>query len=214
MYQRLEGENWRHIYIVGDLHGCLAKMVVLLKNHHFNPWQDLVISVGDVIDRGPDSPGCLALLEKPWFKAVRGNHEEMAADALEYGDRTLWVMNGGEWFRQLPEERQARVREALLLSHELPLIIELHTHNLIFVIAHADYPSSHYAWNKPVDEHRLVWSRERLNRNLLGKGETITGADQFYFGHTPLREAAHFNNQNYIDTGAVFGNKLTMIQVQ
>lgn len=214
MYQRIDGENWRHIYIVGDLHGCLSKIIAQLKVCHFDPWQDLVISVGDVIDRGPDSPGCLALLDKPWFKAVRGNHEEMAIDALELGERMLWVMNGGDWFRGLSEKRRQNVRDALLHCRELPLIIELHTHNQILVIAHADYPSSHYAWNKPVDEHRLVWSRERLNQNMLGKGENITGADQFYFGHTPLKEAAHYNNQNYIDTGAVFGNKLTLVQVQ
>lgn len=214
MYQRIEGENWRHIYIVGDLHGCLAKMAAQLKAHCFSPWRDLVISVGDVIDRGPDSPGCLALLEKPWFKAVRGNHEEMAADALENGNRMLWAMNGGDWFRGLSGVQCERARAALLRSRELPLIIELHTHGLTLVIAHADYPSSHYAWNKPVNERCVVWSRERLNQNMLGKGEIISGADQFYFGHTPLKDAAHFNNQNYIDTGAVFGNKLTMVQVQ
>lgn len=214
MYQRIDGENWRHIYIMGDLHGCLSKMVTQLKTRRFDPRQDLVISVGDVIDRGPDSPGCLALLEKRWFKAVRGNHEEMAIDALELGDRMLWMMNGGDWFSGLPGERRQSVRDALLHCHELPLVIELHTHNQILVIAHADYPSSHYAWNKPVDEHRLVWSRERLNQNMSGEGENITGADQFYFGHTPLKEAARYNNQNYIDTGAVFGNKLTLVQVQ
>lgn len=214
MYQRIEGEDWRHIFIVGDLHGCLAKLLALLKKHHFDPWQDLLISVGDVIDRGPDSPGCLALLDKPWFKAVRGNHEDMAVEALEYGNRMLWVMNGGDWFRELAAGHQERVREALLHCHNLPLIIELHAQDQTFVIAHADYPSSHYAWNKPVDERRLVWSRERLNRNMLGKGEIISGADQFYFGHTPLKEAAHYYNQNYIDTGAVFGNKLTMVQLQ
>ncbi|HEY1844584.1 MAG TPA: metallophosphoesterase [Buttiauxella sp.] len=214
MYQHLEGGNWRHIYIVGDLHGCLSKMVARLKALHFDPWQDLVISVGDVIDRGPDSPGCLALLDKRWFKAVRGNHEEMAIAALAEGDRMMWSMNGGDWFRSLAEDRRREVREALLNCRALPLIIELRTHDQTLVIAHADYPSNQYQWNKPVDENRLVWSRERLNRNMLGKGEEISGASQFYFGHTPLNEAAHYYNQNYIDTGAVFGNRLTMVQVQ
>ncbi|MCT4710489.1 metallophosphoesterase [Enterobacteriaceae bacterium H11S18] len=214
MYQRIDGDGWRHIYIVGDLHGCLSKMVSQLKAHHFDPWQDLIISVGDVIDRGPDSPGCLALLDKRWFRAVRGNHEEMAVDALEQGDRMLWVMNGGDWFRGLSESCQARVSERLRHCSELPLIIELHTGRKTLVVAHADYPSSHYAWNKQVDKHRLVWSRERLNRHMQGKGENISGADEFYFGHTPLKEAAHYHNQHYIDTGAVFGNRLTLVQVQ
>lgn len=214
MYQRIDGENWRHIYIVGDLHGCLTKLVAQLIACNFDPWQDLVISVGDVIDRGPDSPGCLALLDKRWFRAVRGNHEEMALAALEHGDGMLWGMNGGDWFRGLTASRQDWVRAALLRSGKLPLIIELHTGDKLFVIAHADYPSSDYAWNKPVDQHRLVWSRDRLTRSMAGEGESITGADEFYFGHTPLKNSAHFYNQNYIDTGAVFGNQLTLVQVQ
>lgn len=44
MYQRIDGENWRHIYIVGDLHGCLTKLVAQLIACNFDPWQDLVIS--------------------------------------------------------------------------------------------------------------------------------------------------------------------------
>lgn len=214
MYQHLDGDSWRHIYIVGDLHGCLSALLSQLKTLRFDPRQDLVISVGDVIDRGPDSPGCLALLGKPWFKAVRGNHEEMAMDALEKGDSMIWELNGGSWFRSLSASRQQPVRDALLRCHALPLIIELETHSQTFVIAHADYPANQYEWNKPVDENRLVWSRERLNKNMSGKGEDIEGADRFYFGHTPLNEAVHFHNQNYIDTGAVFGNQLTMVQVQ
>lgn len=214
MYQRIDGDSWRHVYIVGDLHGCLAKLVARLKSCRFDPRQDLVISVGDLIDRGPDSPGCLALLDKRWFKAVRGNHEEMALEALEDGDWTPWLMNGGDWFTRLDAERQAEIGEALLRCRDLPLIVELHVQHRTLVIAHADYPSARYHWNKPVDRHRLVWSRERLNRNRQGLGEGISGADHFYFGHTPLGDIAHYHNQTYLDTGAVFGNRLTMLQVR
>lgn len=214
MYQRIDGEEWRHVFIVGDLHGCLSELISQLKLHHFDYHQDLLISVGDLIDRGANSPGCLALLGSKWFKAVKGNHEAMALEALDEGEGILWQMNGGEWYRELPEQRQHNVQLALLQCRDLPSVIELHTHDKTLVIAHADYPSAHYSWNQPVDEHLLVWSRDRLNRNLQGRGEDIDGADEFYFGHTPLKEVSHFHNQYYIDTGAVFGNKLTMVQVQ
>lgn len=214
MYQRIDGENWRHVFIVGDLHGCLSEFISQLKHQQFDYHQDLVISVGDLIDRGANSPGCLALLDSKWFRAVKGNHEAMALEALDEGEGMLWQINGGNWYQELPEQVQQKVQQALLHCRELPLVIELYTQGKLLVIAHADYPASQYSWNQPVDEHLLVWSRSRLNENLRGGGADIDGADEFYFGHTPLKEVSHFHNQFYIDTGAVFGNKLTMVQVQ
>lgn len=64
-------------YIVGDLHGCTNMLLALLDHVQFDPAADRVFSVGDLVDRGPDSEGCLALLEHPWFHAVLGNHDAM-----------------------------------------------------------------------------------------------------------------------------------------
>lgn len=214
MYQRIDGAGWRHIWLVGDLHGCLRQLAEALRARRFDPWQDLLVSVGDLIDRGPDSPGCLALLDKPWFRAVRGNHEEMALDALESHDGMLWLMNGGDWLNQLAQKPRQEAIERLRCCTRLPLILELHAAGKVQVVAHADYPSSHYGWQQPVDAYRTVWSRERLNHHLEGRGAAITGADGFWFGHTPLPEPRTFFNQHYIDTGAVFGNRLTLVQLQ
>lgn len=60
-------------------------LMAKLRHCHFDPWQDLLVSVGDVIDRGPDSLRCLKLLRKSWIVAVRGNHEQMGLDALAMG---------------------------------------------------------------------------------------------------------------------------------
>lgn len=64
-------------FIVGDLHGCTNMLLALLDHIHFDPSVDRVFSVGDLVDRGPDSEGCLTLLEYPWFHAVLGNHDAM-----------------------------------------------------------------------------------------------------------------------------------------
>ncbi|PWW07660.1 metallophosphoesterase [Mangrovibacter plantisponsor] len=219
MYQRIDGRNWRHIYLVGDLHGCLAQFAGQLRKVRFDPWQDLVISVGDLIDRGPDSPGCLALIGKPWFRAVQGNHEVMALNSLQNTRHDtesgfLWEMNGGRWFRQLNEAQKKQAEDLFQRCKHLPFIIELLTQDKRIIIAHADYPLPHWVWQADVDPALVVWSRERLQRNIQGKGEPIEGADAFYFGHTPLKTPLHFFNQHYIDTGAVFGNTLTLVAVQ
>ncbi|ALB55327.1 metallophosphoesterase [Cronobacter universalis] len=211
MYQRIDGAAWRHIYIVGDLHGCLQALVSALKRERFDPRVDALISVGDVIDRGPDSLGCLRLIGKRWFYAVRGNHEAMA---LETGDNTLWAINGGNWYSGLSDVAKQEAQAQLARARELPLVVELQSHGRLIVVAHADYPASRYVWGQSIDEQAVVWSRTRINRVSAGKEEHIAGADAFYFGHTPLREPLSRGNLNYIDTGAVFGNPLTLIRVQ
>lgn len=214
MYQRIDGNKWRHIWIVGDLHGCFQRLLTLLREQRFDPWQDLIISVGDLIDRGPDSLACLQLLQKPWFKSVRGNHEQMALDALSTGEMTMWLFNGGNWFSQLHTGERKQAEQALLFTLQLPLIIELHCRNGINIIAHADYPASQYKWQQVLDEEAVLWSRERINNHLSGKGKIIPGADHFWFGHTPLKQRLDVARQHYIDTGAVFGGELTLVKVQ
>ncbi|ELY5828647.1 metallophosphoesterase [Cronobacter turicensis] len=214
MYQRIDGAAWRHIYIVGDLHGCLQALVSALRCERFDPRVDALISVGDVIDRGPDSLGCLRLIGKRWFFAVRGNHEAMALEALDTGDNALWAINGGNWYFGLSDVAKQEAQTQLAKARELPLVIELQSHDRLIVVAHADYPASHYVWEQTLDEHAVVWSRARINRVSAGEEAYIQGADAFYFGHTPLREPLSSGNLHYIDTGAVFGNPLTLIRVQ
>ncbi|WP_303720074.1 metallophosphoesterase, partial [Pseudomonas aeruginosa] len=74
---------------------------------------DLLISVGDIIDRGPDSMKCLQLMQEKWFYAVRGNHEQMALDALENNDFSLWSINGGNWFTGLTVAQQKQAKDLL-----------------------------------------------------------------------------------------------------
>ncbi|KYM72523.1 metallophosphoesterase [Pantoea agglomerans] len=213
-YQSLNGAAWRRIWVVGDLHGCRRELDALLQQHQFDPQQDLLISVGDIIDRGPDSLGCLALLEEPWFRCVRGNHEEMALSALQGQEMALWQMNGGDWFFRLRGAALIAVRHALQRCRELPLILHLQLDERIIVIAHADYPAREYALNKPLDWQQVVWSRQRLEAMESGERAGIRGADAFYFGHTPLKRSLTIANLHYIDTGAVFGNHLTMLQIK
>ncbi len=183
-----------------------------LKRRHFNPYEDLLISVGDIIDRGPDCVKCLQLMDEKWFRAVRGNHEQMALDAIENNDFALWMSNGGIWFSTLEDKRNAL--RLLNACRDLPHIIEITCANGLNVIAHADYPAAEYVWNKPVSAQRVLWDRDRVMGFMVGKGQGIQGADHFWFGHTPLDKRYDFNNLHYIDTGAVFDGFLTLVQLQ
>ncbi|HFL1154757.1 protein-serine/threonine phosphatase [Escherichia coli] len=212
VYQRIAGHHWRHIWLSGDIHGCLEQLRRKLWHCRFDPWRDLLISVGDVIDRGPQSLRCLQLLEQHWVCAVRGNHEQMAMDALTSQQMSLWLMNGGDWFIALADNQQKQAKTALEKCQHLPFILEVHSRTGKHVIAHADYPDDVYEWQKDVDLHQVLWSRSRLGERPKGQG--IKGADHFWFGHTPLRHRVDIGNLHYIDTGAVFGGELTLVQLQ
>jgi len=214
MYLKLDGHNWRHVWVVSDLHGCYQMLMAEIKQRHINPYEDLLICVGDLIDRGPDSVKCLQLLNENWFYAVRGNHEQMALDALHNKSFGLWLMNGGVWFAELKGEQRQQALELFRLCETLPWIIEITCANGVNVIAHADYPSPEYEWDKPVAKQRVLWDRDRLRDVMNGHEEGIAGADHFWFGHTPLSSRFDCQNLHYIDTGAVFGGSLTLAQLQ
>lgn len=214
MYQRIEGGEWRHVWVVSDIHGCYQRLMEELKRRHFNPYEDLLISVGDLIDRGPDSVKSLQLINEKWFRAVRGNHEQMAIDSLDNNDFALWTMNGGMWFSRLGHEEQQQARVLLNACRALPHIIEITCENGLNVIAHADYPAEEYHCEKPVSARRVLWDRDRLMGFMVGKGQGIHGADHFWFGHTPVDRRYDFSNLHYIDTGAVFDGYFTLAQLQ
>lgn len=215
IYQRINGADWRNIWVVGDLHGCYTNLMGKLDELKFDPTHDLLISVGDLIDRGAENVECLELIDMPWFRAVRGNHEQMMIDALSPGGMPYhWVNNGGAWFFNLDYDKENLAKALVRKATDLPLVIELVTGDNKIVICHADYPSNEYAFGKPVDDQQVIWNRERVSDAQDGIAHEITGADLFIFGHTPARQPLKYANQMYIDTGAVFCGNLTLIQLQ
>ncbi|MFS1582925.1 MAG: metallophosphoesterase [Candidatus Arsenophonus phytopathogenicus] len=212
MYQRIDGDQYPHIYAVGDLHGCHDLLIDKMQKVSFNKEKGLIISVGDLIDRGVQSVECLDLLNEKWFKAVRGNHEEIAISALKTGDVNNWIYNGGQWFFMLDYEKEILAKACLKLAEKLPLIIELNVNNKKIIIAHADYPDDEYEFGKDINEIDVGWSRERVSQK---ESREIKGADLFIFGHTPMiKGVCHRSNQLYIDTGAVFGQGLTLKKIK
>ncbi|HIB9048888.1 TPA: metallophosphoesterase [Raoultella planticola] len=220
IYQRINGDDWRRVWVVGDLHGCYTNLMNRLDDVGFDPAQDLLVSVGDLVDRGTENVECLDLINQPWFRAVRGNHEQMMLDGLsEYGYVNHWISNGGGWFFCLDYDKEVLAKALLHKVAELPLIIELTKGGKKFVICHADYPGGEYEFGKDVDSEMVIWNRERVSvsMDLIGNGPStehqISGADLFIFGHTPARQPFRYANQLYIDTGAVFTGNLTLYEL-
>ncbi|HEK3117217.1 metallophosphoesterase [Proteus mirabilis] len=213
IYLRINGDQYRHIWVVGDIHGCFNLLKRNMYRIDFDKEKDLLISVGDLIDRGDQNVECLDLINERWFRAVRGNHEQMAIDVVMHkGNRDCWLANGGFWFLSVDPDEAIRTATNISYAEMLPLIIEVNAGGKKTVIAHADYPSDEYEFGKPVDEQYVIWSRERIGDENVRE---IKGADLFLFGHTPMIKGIEKRaNQEYIDTGAVFGYGLTMRQIK
>ena len=84
---------------IGDIHGCLKSLKTLANFVDFTP-EDTIITLGDYIDRGPDSKGVidylLGLRKTHNLITLKGNHEAMIQDALEYYEDLMnWLLNGG-----------------------------------------------------------------------------------------------------------------------
>lgn len=194
------------VFFIGDLHGQLGQFNEALEAVNFDKNQDIVVATGDLIDRGPDSLGCLDLIYEPWFHTVKGNHEEMMIQAVMYSDRRwdhCWYMNGGHWYHGLDSSEQSLIN--IEDVNNLPLIIELDVGDKKIVVCHATFPLPTYDSPTSLTELEaecLLWSRTLFNDCFLyGRSENIDGADLFVFGHTGVSTVKKSANQCYIDTG-------------
>jgi len=194
--------------VVGDVHGMFAHLERLLDKLGFDPAADRLFSVGDLVDRGPDSAAALQWLAHPWFHVCRGNHEQFVLDSADLRDRTLWVeSNGGAWWLEIDAAQQALFRREMV---RLPFAMEVATANGLIGIVHADVPPM-LSWDEfmvlieagnPEAMLYALWSRRRLQSANRG---SITGrVSRVYCGHTPTRGTVRLGNVHHIDTGAVY----------
>lgn len=205
--ERVKADDYRSVYVVGDIHGCYDELMGKLNSLDFDKKQDLLVSVGDLIDRGPESLKCLSLIEEPWFKCIQGNHELMAYTAITRKSTwfDFWYKHGGEWHRDLEDAKEA---ERLILDAiKLPHVIEIERRGTKTVVCHADYPLDKYdpEATDADDYDCLQWGRHRIEKRIpLKQNAKIEGADLFIFGHTPQSEILKSHNQIFIDTGACY----------
>jgi len=198
-------------FVVADLHGHRRRLDQALEEHHFDPSQDRLLSVGDLIDRGPDSPGCLDLLNEPWFWAVRGNHEQMMVDAVTTDEAqawSRWLMNGGNWALEQPEHELSRWARQI---DTLPMTLTI-KHPLGTVgLCHAQYRLPH--WNdrlrdSEMDVQDWLWGRSRVYR---AEPAAIQGVDWVFHGHTIIPRVTALGNAVFLDRGAFTGGPLVVL---
>ena len=217
--------------IIGDIHGCFDETITLLNALGYSvtatpdgynlahPQGRKVVFVGDLVDRGPKSPEVIRLVMSATRAGtaycVAGNHDVKLSKALR--GRNVKLTHGlAESMQQLASHSEEFRREAA---------------------EYLDALVSHYVF----DEGRLVVAHAGLKEEMHGRGsgkvrefamygETTGETDDFglpirynwaadyrgramvVYGHTPVPEAEWLNNTLCVDTGCVFGGKLTALR--
>lgn len=212
------------LFVVGDIHGCYSLLMAKLAKINFDFEKDLLVSVGDLVDRGLENFQCIELLEEPWFKAIRGNHEQFCIEGfLDHNIARQHAMsnNGGAWFYCAGSHHQARIVK-LFSSLSIALEISFKGKKYGFVHAHVEQndwdefkrilESSADSWRSPVD--MALWSRDRAYAHSSETHyQKIKNIDEVYSGHTVLPKPMRKHNCNFIDTGAFHTGILTIIEL-
>jgi serine/threonine protein phosphatase 1 len=198
------------IYAIGDIHGSLAKLRRLIARCERDADGEpmTLVFIGDYIDRGPDSRGVVDYVMGLQARlgenaiALKGNHEELAAAAVD-GSVSVgtWLLNGGDNTLRSYGIASARELPADHLAWFRSLRLSFDDGQRLFVHAGIDP-------DRPLDDqdaHDLVWIREPFLTDERDHGRLIV------HGHTPLRTGTPDlrSNRLNIDTAAVFGGPLT-----
>lgn len=217
--------------IIGDVHGCYAELVELLKQLGYRITENdgriyvqslegrQVIFLGDLVDRGPNIPAVLKLVMEMVAQGqalcVPGNHDLKLVRALK--GKQVQITHGlAESLAQL-ETEPAEFRS--------------------WVMDFLDNLVSHYV----LDDGKLVVAHAGMKEEMQGRGsgkvrdfalygETTGETDEFglpvrynwaaeyrgqamvVYGHTPVPEPEWLNRTTNIDTGCVFGGRLTALR--
>ncbi|MEV6490543.1 polynucleotide kinase-phosphatase [Actinoplanes sp. NPDC051633] len=213
--------------VIGDVHGCRAELDTLLTELGYvvkddraeHPEGRTAVFVGDLVDRGPDSPGVLRLVMNMVADGtalcVSGNHEQKLGRKLN--GRSVQMTHG------LPETMaQLEATDDAFVAEVRTFIDGLISHYVLdggkLVIAHAGLKEAYHGrasgrvrafalygdTTGETDEYglpvRYPWARD------------YRGSAAVVYGHTPTPTPEWINNTICLDTGCVFGGALTALR--
>lgn len=202
----------KKIFAVGDIHGCYDRLQALIERIPIDYAHDTLVFIGDYIDRGPHSVEVVDYLLQLKNRVsgvifLKGNHEDMLEKFLNGTDRHTYLLNGGQqtldsYLNKMPQSGSHPIPpDHMEFYKSLRLFYE--TEEFIFV--HAGL-RPRVPLNSQ-DTEDLLWIRDKFINSKYDFGKRVI------FGHTPLKRPLVEPNKIGIDTGAVYGNALTCVQL-
>jgi serine/threonine protein phosphatase 1 len=203
------------IFAIGDIHGCFDKLQRLILEIKADPVNDTLVFIGDYIDRadgGRDVVDYILKLKKTFQNVIclRGNHESMLLRFLDGVEDDIYLANGG--FATLKAYGISRSDAPKVRKKKIPpdhlkffksLLPYYETDQFIFV--HAGLIPG-----RALNEQSLYdmqWIRQSFIDSDYDFGKRVV------FGHTHFSEPLIEASKIGIDTGAVYGGKLTCVEL-
>ncbi|MFI9201814.1 polynucleotide kinase-phosphatase [Streptomyces sp. NPDC053048] len=222
--------------IIGDIHGCRSELESLLGELGYTLVRDeagrpvdathpegrTVVFVGDLVDRGPDSPGVLRLamgmVAAGHALCVPGNHEQKLGRYL--GGRQVRIAHGlAETIEQMEREGE---QDPSFREKARAFIDSLVSHYVLddgrLVVCHAGLPEKYHGRTSGRVRSHALYGDTTGETDEFGLpvrypwAEDYRGRAAVVYGHTPTPQATWLNNTICLDTGAVFGGKLTALR--
>ncbi|MFS1428592.1 metallophosphoesterase [Vibrio splendidus] len=213
----------KRVLFVGDIHGHYDKLMHELDRKKFDPSNDILYSLGDLIDRGSKPIECLKLINEDWFMALLGNHDLFLLVYLLTGEdpqsyiAKIWhtQRSGGRWYLDLSEKDKEVVRKIAEKLSEAPVAREVvitserfdKTH---FGLVHAEVPNDN--WHSVIDDKKrnnhadiITESRSRIKQHVNHPKKplsNIRNIDYVLCGHSIVNRPKALKNQVYLDTGS------------
>jgi len=202
----------KKIFAIGDIHGCYDRLKALMEKIPIDCSRDALVFIGDYIDRGPHSVEVVDYLIQlknrfPEVIFLKGNHEDMLDKFINGADRSTYLLNGGQ--QTLDSYLTKPVQsESFPIPHdhmEFFKSLRLFYETEEFIFVHAGLRPRVPLESQNTED--LLWIRDKFVSTKYNFGKRVI------FGHTPLKKPLVEPNKIGIDTGAVYGNALTCIQL-
>ena len=219
--------------IIGDIHGCRAELENLLVDLGYGLTRDdngravgashpegrTAVFVGDLVDRGPDSPGVIRLVmgmvDAGTALCVAGNHEVKLVRALE--GRKVRVAHGlAESLKQFADEPPEFTDAARRFMDGLISHYRLDGGRL--VVAHAGLREDYHGRASGKVRSFALYGDTTGETDEMGLPVRYPWADEYrgeamvVYGHTVVPSPEWVNNTICLDTGCVFGGELTALR--
>lgn len=199
-------------FAIGDIHGTFDRLQNLMQKIPIDLDTDTLVFIGDYIDRGPGSVEVVDYLLElkqrvPGTIFLKGNHEEMLQKYLDGSDRFTYLLNGGQktldsYLSQTSQPDSFPIPpEHMDFFKSLQLCHETDSHIFVHAGLRPKVPLASQA------SEDMLWIRDKFIYSKYDFGKPVV------FGHTPLEKPLVEFNKIGIDTGAVYGNALTCVQL-
>ncbi|MEV5834355.1 polynucleotide kinase-phosphatase [Nocardia sp. NPDC052112] len=219
--------------VIGDVHGCRAELETLLGELGYvlarddagravgasHPAGRTAVFVGDLVDRGPDTPGVLRLVmgmtRAGTALCVTGNHENKLVRALD-GKKVRIAHGLAESLAQLEAEEEDFRKAALDFCRGLISHYVLDGGRL--VVAHAGLKEEYHGRASGRVRSFAMYGESTGETDEYGLpvrypwAEDYRGRATVLYGHTPVTDLRWVNNTLCLDTGVVFGGKLSALR--